>query len=127
MKIAIATDQDQVSAHFGHCACYTLFEVEESGTEKKILSRTTIDTPAHQPGMLPGFLHEKGADVVIAGGMGPRAQDLFMELNIRPYIGVTGKIDDVIRDFLAGKMQMGESLCDHSHGDGSHHHDCNHH
>jgi predicted Fe-Mo cluster-binding NifX family protein len=127
MKIAIATDNDQVSAHFGHCACYTLFEVEDSGTGKKILSRTCIDTPEHQPGMLPGFLHQTGANIVIAGGMGARAQQLLMALNIQPYIGVTGKVDDVIHDFLAGNLQMGESLCDHGHVDGNHHHDCQHH
>ncbi|MDQ1351051.1 MAG: hypothetical protein QG657_1353 [Acidobacteriota bacterium] len=126
MKIAIATDNDQVAAHFGRCACYTLFEVEDAAAEKKVLSRTCIDTPAHEPGVLPGFLHEKGANVVIAGGMGPRAQQLFLGFNIRPYIGVTGKVDDVIRDFLAGNLQMGESLCNQGHEGGSNHHDCHH-
>ncbi len=126
MKIAIATDNEQVSAHFGRCACYTIVEIEDSGTNKKELNRTRVDTPEHQPGMLPGFLHEKGVDVVVAGGMGPRAQQLFLQLNIEPYIGVTGNIDDVIDDFLAGRLQSGESLCDQAHGAGGHHHDCHH-
>ncbi len=124
MKIAIATDNDQVSPHFGHCVCYTIFDVEDTASGKKIINRSQLDTPEHEPCTLPGILHQKGVDVVIAGGMGARAQQLFTALDIQNYIGVTGKIDDVINDFLAGKLQSGESLCDH--GDSSHH-DCHHH
>jgi len=126
MKIAIASDNDYVSAHFGRCDCYTIVEIENTGTEKKILNRIKVDTPDHQPGILPGFLHEKGVNVVIAGGMGPRAQQLFQQLNIQPYIGVTGSVDSVIENFLAGKVESGESLCDQDQHGGGHHHDCHH-
>jgi predicted Fe-Mo cluster-binding NifX family protein len=80
-----------------------------------------VDTPGHQPGMLPRFLNEKGVDYVIAGGMGPRAQNLFRQMNIEPIIGASGKVDDVIRDFLNGTLEIGDSLCDHGT---NHHHDC---
>lgn len=119
MKIAIATDADQVSGHFGRCGHYTIFEVDG----KEIKGKTLIDTPEHQPGMLPPFLKEKGVDCVIAGGMGPRAQNLFMGMDIEPIVGVSGSVEDVIRDFLAGTLQRGESLCDHGT---DRHHDCHH-
>jgi predicted Fe-Mo cluster-binding NifX family protein len=116
MRVAISTDHNEVSAHFGRCSHYTIFEVEEN----QITGKTLLDTPAHQPGMLPPFLNEKGVNVVISGGMGPRAQNLFSELGIEPIVGVTGNVDEVIRGYLQGKLTRGESLCDHGqagHGD----------
>ncbi len=121
MKIAIATDGNQVSAHFGRCQVYTIFDVNMEG--KEISGKTLIDTPGHQPGMLPPFLNDKGVECVIAGGMGPRAQNLFKGFNIDPIIGVSGNVDDVIRELLNGTLEGGESLCDHGSG---HHHDCHH-
>ena len=119
MKIAIATDNNEVSAHFGRCRFYTIFEVND----KKITGQSAVETPGHQPGMLPPFLSQKGVNVVIAGGMGPRAQTLFKQMNIEPIIGVTGKVDDAIRDYLQGKLETGESTCDQGEAD---HHDCHH-
>ena len=120
MKIGIATDNDQVSGHFGRCDNYTIFEVED----KEIKGKTVIDTPGHQPGMLPGFLNEKGVNIVIAGGMGPRAQDLFRQMNIEPLTGVTGKVVDVIHDYLNGTLQCGDSQCDQG---SPHHQECDNH
>ena len=119
MKIAISTDGEQVSAHFGRCQVYTIFEVEE----KKVAGTKVVDTPPHQPGFLPEFLNGMGVNYVITGGMGPRAQDLFKQLNIEPIIGVHGQVDSVIQDYLDEKLESGESLCTHGTGD---HHDCNH-
>ena len=116
-KIAIATENSQVSAHFGRCQSYTIFEVEG----KEITGKNVVDTPGHQPGMLPPFLNEKGVDYVIAGGMGPRAQNLFKGMNIEPIIGASGKVDDVIRDFVNGTLEIGDSVCDQGE---NHHHDC---
>ncbi|MCK4761789.1 MAG: NifB/NifX family molybdenum-iron cluster-binding protein [Candidatus Aminicenantes bacterium] len=119
MKIAISTENNQVSAHFGRCPNYTLFEAED----KKVTGKTVIDTPGHQPGVLPGFLNEHGVNYVIAGGMGPRAQDLFRQMNIEPIIGITGCVDDVVQAFLNGTLQSGESLCTQNSQD---HHECRH-
>ncbi len=116
-KIAIATENSQVSAHFGRCQSYTIFDVEG----KEITGKNVVDTPGHQPGMLPPFLNEKGVNYVVAGGMGPRAQNLFKGMNIEPIIGVSGKVEDVIRDFLNGTLERGDSLCDQGE---NHHHDC---
>ncbi len=116
MKIAIATDGEQVSAHFGRCRCYTIYDVD--GETKKVMQKLSVDTPEHQPGMLPGFLNEKGVNLVIAGGMGPRAQNLFRDLNIEPIIGVSGKVEDALTMYLQGTLKPGASLC--THGSGEH-------
>jgi predicted Fe-Mo cluster-binding NifX family protein len=119
MKVAIATDNSNVSAHFGRCNQYTIFEIEG----KEIKDKLQVDCPAHQPGMLPGWLSERGVNRVIAGGMGPRAVGLFNDLDIQPIIGVTGKVETAINDFISGKLVSGESSCTHG-TDG--HHECQH-
>jgi predicted Fe-Mo cluster-binding NifX family protein len=122
MKVAIATENGQVSAHFGRCPNYTIFDVDVE--DREIIEQTVIDTPPHQPGLLPKFLNEKGVDVVIAGGMGPRAQGFFTQMNIHPIVGISGAVDEVIQAYLEDKLVIGESLCDH--GKPGHQKTCDH-
>jgi predicted Fe-Mo cluster-binding NifX family protein len=116
MKIAISTDQGQVSAHFGRCPSYTILEIKEG----QIQNREEIPNPGHQPGFLPQYLSERGINCIIAGGMGPRAQSLFSQKNIEAIIGVQGSVDDVIKKFINQELEPGEDLCDHGHGIGLH-------
>jgi predicted Fe-Mo cluster-binding NifX family protein len=109
MKIAISTDNEQVSAHFGRCQCYTIFNVEDGAVKGK----EVVDCPPHQPGYLPQFLSEQGASVVITGGMGPKAQTLFAQKNIETVIGASGSVDEVIEKYLAEDLEVGESRCTH--------------
>ena len=121
MRIAVSTDQGHVSAHFGRCASYTIFDIKEG----HILGRAEIANPGHQPGFLPQYLGEKGVDCIIAGGMGPRAQTLFAQKNIQTIIGVQGAVDDVIQKYLSHELEAGEDLCDHGHeGAGQKAHEC---
>lgn len=118
MKIAISTDNGKVAQHFGRCAQYTIVEIEDN----KIQTKETIDNPGHAPGALPKFLDSKGCDLIIAGGMGRRAQGFFKEFNIDWIIGVQGDIDCVIEDYINGKLESGESLCVRGEGKGDGHH-----
>lgn len=111
MKIAISTDNGQVSAHFGRCPTYTLFEIEDG----RILQRTEIPNPGHQPGFLPDYLYRMGVSVIIAGGMGPRAQGLFAAKNIQTVTGVQGNVDEAVDRFLRQELKAGRDLCDHEH------------
>ncbi len=115
MKVAISTDQGYVSAHFGRCSSYTVIEIKEG----QLLSREEIPNPGHQPGFLPQFLSEKGVSCIIAGGMGPRAQNLFFQKNIETITGVQGTVDEVIDKFLKQELEAGEDLCGHKHGEDS--------
>lgn len=114
MKVAIATENGYVSAHFGRCPAYTLIDIEEG----KVVGRQEIPNPGHSPGFLPRYLSEKGVDVIIAGGMGPRAQGLFAENNILTITGVQGKIDEVMEKFIRQELEAGRDLCDHERGGG---------
>lgn len=109
VKIAVATDGPMVAAHFGRCPEYTIFTVNSGKVENRVI----IPNPGHEPGFLPGYLAKLGVSCIIAGGMGPRAQGLFAENNIQAITGVSGPVDEVINLYLAGRLESGESLCEH--------------
>lgn len=105
-----------VSAHFGRCASYTIVDIHEG----QVVYREEIPNPGHQPGFLPQFLSERGVNLIIAGGMGARAQNLFAQKNIEALVGVQGPIDTVIAQFLKQELEAGEDLCGHKNGHGDH-------
>jgi predicted Fe-Mo cluster-binding NifX family protein len=107
MRIAISTDGDIVSAHFGRCPSFTIVDIENS----KAVKKEVIGNPGHQPGAIPRFLHEKGVDCIIAGGMGMNAVNFFNQFNIEAIVGITGTIDNVIEKLEKGTLKGGESLC----------------
>ena len=114
MRIAISTDGDFVSAHFGRCPLFTIVDFEDS----KVAKKEVVANPGHQPGFIPQFLHEQGVECIVCGGMGRRAIDFFSELNIQTVIGVTGKIDEVLEKLQEGTLEGGESLCKPGAGKG---------
>jgi len=122
MKLAISTEGNRVSAHFGRCPSYTIVEIKDGKVEKK----EQIENPGHSPGFLPNYLSDKGVDCVIAGGMGSRAQNLFRQKNIEPIIGVQGSIDEVIDKFINQELEKGEDLCGHRKGRPHPHHQPHH-
>jgi predicted Fe-Mo cluster-binding NifX family protein len=114
MKIAISTDGDLVSAHFGRCPSFTIIEVDNG----KLIDRQVIDNPGHHSGFLPQFFHQRGVSCIIAGGMGPRAEELFAQTGIQTIVGITGSIDEVIGKIIKGVLEGGQSLCQPGSGRG---------
>ena len=107
MRVAISTDGDSVSAHFGRCPSYTIVDIEDG----EIIKKEVVDNPGHTLGAIPQFLHEKGVECIIAGGMGARAVSFFDEFSIKPIVGVQGRIDEIIEKLIKGELKGGESLC----------------
>ncbi|MFC1594794.1 NifB/NifX family molybdenum-iron cluster-binding protein [Candidatus Omnitrophota bacterium] len=107
MRIAISTDGDTVSAHFGRCPSFTLVDIEDGAVVKK----ETIENPGHQPGFIPQFLHEKGAQCIVAGGMGRRAIGFFYEFGIQTMVGISGSVDETIEKLVQGTLKSGQSMC----------------
>ncbi len=114
MKYAISTDGENVSAHFGRCPIFTILTIEDG----EVVEREKIPNPGHQPGLIPRFLHEIGAECIVAGGMGPRATMLFDQVGISYVLGVQGPVKDVIRAIVDGTLKGGESACTHGGGKG---------
>lgn len=118
MIIAVSTDGTNVSPHFGRCDAFSIFEISEG----RALSKKVVQNPGHEPGVLPEFLSKLGVTHVIAGGMGPRAQQMFDAASIKSVTGAAGNVDGVVRRFLSGELEASENACDHEE-----HQDCTHH
>ncbi len=112
MKIAIPTAEGKLCSHFGHCETFAFVEAD---TESKTIGEISHSTPPpHEPGVLPQWLKENNVDIVIAGGMGMRAQQLFNDAGIKVVVGAPPeKPGTLVRNFLDGTLQTGDNLCDH--------------
>jgi len=112
MIIAIATENNKVCDHFGHCEGFTLVKIENN----KVIEKSYIENPGHKPGFLPIFLHEKNVNTIISGGMGKGAIDIFKEKNINVITGANGDINTLIDNFIKGKIKSSNSICNkHEH------------
>ncbi|UIJ38460.1 P-loop NTPase [Desulfobaculum bizertense] len=110
--VAIPVAQGQLCQHFGHCEKFALLEVDNASREIK--SGKLVDPPAHEPGVLPRWLADKGCNLVLAGGMGARAQSLFTENGIKVVVGAQGgDPEEVLKSYLSGNLVVGENICDH--------------
>jgi ATP-binding protein involved in chromosome partitioning len=112
VRIALPLSNGEMAMHFGHCEKFALLDVDPA--TKKIVKRDDIEAPPHQPGLLPAWLAERGVTIVISGGMGHRARDLFAERGIEVVVGAsTGTPERLVGDYLAGTLATGENICDH--------------
>ena len=112
MRFAIPIANGRLCAHFGHCQSFALIDADmESG---KIVARGEVDAPPHEPGLLPGWLAERGANVIIAGGMGGRAKSLFDQQGIDVIVGApTEEPEKLVLAHLGGNLVTGSNTCDH--------------
>jgi predicted Fe-Mo cluster-binding NifX family protein len=112
MKIAVPTAAGKLCMHFGHCEKFVVVDVDDE--TKKIVGKEELVPPPHEPGLLPKWLHEKGATVIIAGGMGMRAQQIFLECGIKVVVGAPAEHpQEVILSWLKGDLVTGGNTCDH--------------
>lgn len=110
MKFAVPLAEGKLTAHFGHCKEFALVDVEDN----KITNKETIVPPPHEPGVLPRWLHELGTDVIIAGGMGARALDLFAQNGIRVLTGAPSLTpEELVQQYLDNALETGANVCDH--------------
>ena len=111
IKIAIPLAEGKLCMHFGHCETFALVDVDL--VQRKILGRADVVPPPHEPGVLPRWLAEQGAEQILAGGMGQRAQGLFTEHNIKVTVGLPAETPEVlIGQYLAGTLRAGANVCD---------------
>ena len=112
MRIAVASNGQLVSEHFGHCQGFTIYDIKDMNIENKEL----VQNPGHKPGFLPIFLRENGVNLIIAGGMGSSAQQLFNNNDIQVIVGAEGVCDDIVKIYLDGGLKTSGSICsDHLH------------
>ncbi len=111
MKIAIPTANGKLAMHFGHCETFALVNVNDDNT---IAAIDTLQPPPHEPGVLPRWLGEQNVDIIIAGGMGQRAQQLFANQGIKVLVGApAAPVKELVTSYLDGSLQTGANVCDH--------------
>jgi predicted Fe-Mo cluster-binding NifX family protein len=116
ITIAIPTAEGRLHGHFGGCREFTLVQADPD--QLKILNTRTMIPPPHTPGAFPRWLREQGASVIIAGGIGQRALDLFAQEGIEVRAGEAGApVEQLARAFINGHLIKRPAGCSHHHGD----------
>jgi len=108
--LVVPVSGGKLSSHFGHCEQFAFMEAQNH----KIVGTDMRTPPAHEPGVLPQWLYDQGADVVIVGGMGERAQGLLREKGIEVIIGAPmDPPESLVNQYLSNTLVSGANVCDH--------------
>jgi predicted Fe-Mo cluster-binding NifX family protein len=112
MRIAIPLTEGKLSQHFGHCEQFAIIDVDSDS--KTIKSQELVLPPAHEPGVLPAWLAGLHVELVITGGMGQRAQQLFTQNQIEVVVGApVDTPENLVATYLNKTLQSGKNICDH--------------
>lgn len=89
---------EHVSQHFGRSPTFTIVDVEKGALE------VVRNNSSHMGGSgLPvDVLQGRGVQVLLAGGLGPKAVLAFQQLGIKVFVGATGTVKDAIDDWMNG-------------------------
>lgn len=107
MKIAIPVLENEgkdsiISEHFGHAPYFAFIEIENN--EIKSIEIEANPYEEHGPGVIPKYVKSKGAEIIIVRGIGGRALGFFNELGIKVIRGAQGSIENIIKDYISGKL-----------------------
>jgi len=91
---------------------FAIFDIDDN--TKKVINRKDETPPAHEPGVLPQWLHENNVSVIIAGGMARRTQQLFAQNDIKVVIGApSGTPEELVSAYLQDTLQIRDNISDH--------------
>ncbi|MBN1999110.1 P-loop NTPase [candidate division KSB1 bacterium] len=111
-RYAIPTANGELCLHFGHCDQFAIIDVDVDN--KKIIRTQLMTPPPHEPGVLPKWLADNNVNIILAGGMGSRALNLFLQNGIQVVSGASvGKPENVVLAHINGELETGENVCDH--------------
>ena len=103
-----------MTEHFGHCVNFMLYEAEHG----RIVAEESVENPGHKPGFLPNFLADRGVQVILSGGMGQEAVDIFNAREAEVVTGVSGGVRAAVELYLRGELRSTGSVChEHQHHD----------
>lgn len=123
MKLAIPTGKNNaVFEHFGHCQLFKIVTINENnevaGSEifeaSKELSKNELAI----------ILKNKGVTMLLVGGIGEGAIDKMSAAGLEVLKGCKGDTDQLVQDYIAGKIEDSGSSCNHH--DHEHHHNHEH-
>lgn len=102
MKIAVPTRDGKVDDHFGHCAYYTIYIIENNS----IASTEMLESPqgCGCKSNIASILKDLGVVVMLAGNMGGGAKNVLANHSIEVITGCSGNTDELVKSYLAGEV-----------------------
>ncbi len=112
MKIAVPVAEGKLCTHFGHCQQFAFVSIND---KNQIGEVEMVTPPPHEPGVLPKWLAANQVNLILAGGMGHRAQNLLMEAGVKVIVGVQGDLtpQQAVEAWLSNQLKTGENACSH--------------
>ncbi len=110
MRVAVPVLGGSFCPHFGGADTFALVDIDDQ-------TRTTTSTrleapPPHEHGVFPVWLRSQGVTAVLAGGMGPRAVQMFDHFGIEVVLGIEGRdVDTLVAAYLKGELRSTGSSC----------------
>lgn len=121
MRVAISSEgggglDSAVSPHFGRCSHFTLVDLEGADPrEVRAVPNPFVD--GHEPGQVPMLMASYEVDVMLSGGMGRRAIEIFEQLGIQAVTGAAGSVREALESYLTGNLSGGGPCPESKHGD----------
>lgn len=118
MKIAIPlTSENRINDHFGHCEYYGVFTISEN---KEIIDMKTLKSEqgCGCKSNIASVLADQGVTIMLAGGIGGGAVNVLNHRGIDVVKGCSGYAEQVIRDYIQGKLLDSGITCSHHHTEG---------
>jgi predicted Fe-Mo cluster-binding NifX family protein len=120
--------EEMIGEHFGRVPTYTIVDTESN--ETTVIENSSIHMGGS--GYAPDLIARTGAQVMLCGGLGRRAIELFEQANIEVYMGADGTVMDALKMFKEGRLIKAtqETACSKhafrgegtGEGHGHHHH-----
>jgi predicted Fe-Mo cluster-binding NifX family protein len=112
MKIMIPLHAGLLTPHFGHCQEFGLLDLDRENGE--VITSERLNPPMHEPGVLPRWIADQGADLVIAGGMGQKARQILEQRGVQVVTGAPSEApEQVVLKWHRGEISGDSNLCDH--------------
>lgn len=110
MRFAIPLADGILCQHFGQCSEFGFIDADPSTC--KLGTLKCVTPPAHSPGALPPWIKQQGAEIVIVGGMGERAKQLFEQSGVKVILGApSDKPEKLVQAYLAGQLTSQGEVC----------------
>jgi ATP-binding protein involved in chromosome partitioning len=117
-RIAVPVFQGVLSSHFGHSDVFKLYDIENGS----IVKEEEMTPPPHAPGVIPKWLHEVGATIILTGGIGQAAINIFDQHGICVCSGApVMSPDELVKGYITNEISFTGGTCKHDHS-----HDCSH-
>lgn len=101
MKIAIPTIGSILDEYMNQCEVFTIFSIDDS---LKIIGKEILYTPegCDCKNNIPLTMQQKGVTVLLAYKLPESAEGACEKYGIKPHLGYTGNVEDVMNEFLGG-------------------------